>query len=433
MAIFSNAPEPEDNRGLIASCAAESLSNVPSSVSNSELWNFYDDIGEVRFGVNYIANALSRACLIAGEIDERGKVQPSDFKPVADAVASIRARAGGQAEVLRLLGLHLSVTGEAFLVSVEDEDGYVSWEVYCPSQINVRAGTVYLKSKGKTLNLGQRDVIRIYRKHPRDCEMADAPLKSSAMVLRELRLLTQAVSATCQSRLAGNGILVVPSELTTEMIGDSTDDADGARNVLDALYQNMSAPIIDPCSASAFVPLLLSTESENIGNIRHITMHSELDDQLPALREEAIRRFAQSIDLPLEILLGVGETSNYASTAVIGKQVLANHLKPLLKMITDMLTSSVLHPALKKAGVTDWQKYQVYFDLSDLERKEDQTQDVLGIYDRGLISDERARENLGYDEKARPNSALKTTDITAAYQAEIITLEEARRLLGVDS
>ena len=68
---------------------------------------------------------------------------------------------------------------------------------------------------GKRTPIPAKDaIIRSYRPHPRYHDQADSPVRSALPILREIALLNQHIGAQARSRLAGAGLLIVPSEVS---------------------------------------------------------------------------------------------------------------------------------------------------------------------------------------------------------------------------
>ncbi|MEV4968640.1 hypothetical protein AB0K58_30785 [Streptomyces sp. NPDC053808] len=66
----------------------------------------------------------------------------------------------------------------------------------------------------------------------------------------------------------------------------------------------------EPESAAATVPIILEVPAEMIGDIKRLTFESDFDSLSKELREECIRRFATGLEMPAEILLGMGNVNH---------------------------------------------------------------------------------------------------------------------------
>lgn len=72
----------------------------------------------------------------------------------------------------------------------------------------------------------------------------------------------------------------------------------------------------DPESAAATVPILLELPGDAIDKMEHFRFESSFDEMAIKLREEAIRRFALGLEVPAEILLGLGDINHWSTHAI---------------------------------------------------------------------------------------------------------------------
>lgn len=347
--------------GLIASAvalgkgamtaAAERISAKRISRKNStaagrwsdEAFSYYDQVGELRYVTNTIANAASMGELYVGIEDSDG----DGYERVTDrddpAVRALDALWGdsptGQEEKLRRIAQLLYLVGEAYLVGhpeprdseAEEEeisspelrpvdrigpDGGGSgeadglnpenllWRVYASNEIAVTGGV--LKIAGSEFELDEVFLVRIWRSHPARSAEPDSPVRSSLPVLRELIGLTMHVSAQIDSRLAGAGLLITPQ--SASILGaPPVTDPDAEDPFIAALMSAMITPIKDRDAASAVVPVVVTVPDESSGKFEYITFGGTLDATAKDLRDEAIRRLALGLDAPPERLLGLGD------------------------------------------------------------------------------------------------------------------------------
>lgn len=320
---------------VLASAALISKEQVRSVVGRradwqADAWNLYDAVTELRFGVSWIANACSRARLYVGVIDPDGSSQPipidiaDDTEENAMLVAPLTELGGGQlgqSEMLRRLSIHLNIPGESYLVGFDDPDnGERTWLVCSPDEISTSGTAIKVRSPSlpdhyHTIDPANSTVLRIWRPHPRFAYFADSPLMSLRQPLRELVDLSAHITASAESRLAGAGILFIPDEITIPTPAQS----DGV-NPLHAdpftasLIEAMAAPLKNRDSASAVVPMVVRGPAVAGKEIKHLTFSTEFDSNAQSLRESAIRRVATGMDIPPEVLTGLGGTNHWCVT-----------------------------------------------------------------------------------------------------------------------
>ena len=253
-------------------------------------------------------------------------------------------------------------------------------------------------------------LTRLHRPHPRYGGEPWSPVRAALPVLKEIVQATQTIEAAARSRLAGNGILMVPSELempTTS--GPSVDDTIGldgqdsytgemvsSGTLMDELQQVMEMAISDRASAAALVPIVLTGPGEQLDNITHLKLDSDVPEIALRTRDASIHRLALSLDIPPEILTGVSE-SNHWSAWQIDDAAIKTHIRPMMTLICDALTDAVLAPLLEEEGFSA-EQFTVWYDASALAQKPNRGEDAVAAFDRGAISKETLRRELGFSD-----------------------------------
>lgn len=365
-----------------------------------EAWSFYDLVGELRFASRWLSNAVSR-CLLTAVLEQDGRDVPDVDGPAGALLADFAGGPSGQAELLSRIALQLSVAGDTYIVARETEEGD-AWQAYSTEEIAYTSRQWKIDDGMESVTLAVDDlVIRCWMPHPRMRGEADSPVRSTLPVLRELHGLTQRVQAEIDSRLAGNGLLLLPSEMEFPQgqgVGESTE---GQGDFVPTLIEYMTTAIRDRESAAGIVPLVATAPGEFIGNAKLIQFWSELDSRSKELREEAIRRFALAADMPPEIVLGLGDSTHWNAWAISEGSVTL-HVEPLVQVVCHALTIGWLRPALAASGVADPSAYSVGFDSSPLRVKADRSDDARDIYDRGELSGEVLRRESGFNNNDAP-------------------------------
>lgn len=400
-----------------------------------EAWAFYDTIGELRFASRWLGNALSRAHLFIGrpQPEGGGDPEPHDNPPDVAVAALEELHEGqlGQGEMLRRLAMHLTIPGESFLIGLDPRpedgpDGARRWLVASNEEFSNSGGRprVKLPDTGENVELDpeRSTIIRIWNPHPRQAWDADSSVRANLPTLREVMSLSQHITATVESRLAGAGILCIPHSAT--MPNPKMSDTDGVEPLhpdpfVDGLMQAMITPITDRDDASAVVPILIKVPDEAVGKIQHLPLHTELDTKVTEMREAAIRRFAGGSDLPTEIILGVsGSGGGSGSNSVnhwgsweVSEDATKMHVEPLLGCICDALTQQYLWPTLKAAGEADPEQFVIWYDTSELTQKPDRSAEAQALFDKGALSAEALLRENGFSTDDVPGEEEKRNEL----------------------
>jgi hypothetical protein len=408
----------------------------------SRAWTYYDEIGEVWFAMNVLANAMRKARFIIAKPNEDPTAEPEpvgeDEGPDADQARAeldrIQSDVGGQGEIIAGAALNLSVAGECYLVgwSPPDDstggtaDGHERWDILSSDQVEPSAGGWRIRKtptdQGDGYTLTKDDFIaRIWRRHPRWLDLPDCPMRAVLGSLDELLILSRAIRAAAVSRAAGNGILIVPSEISfpaDDVTADEGDGNAGADAFQEDLEEVMTVPIQEPDAASGAVPLVLRVPADYADKIKHITLERPLDEGFAKQREELIRRIANGLDLPAEVLLGLS-SGNHWSAWLVDDVMFSSHIEPLLHLICWAVTDAYLRPALEAAGVDDPTDWVVWYDATAIVKRPNQAQDATDTYDRGQLSGEALRRYKGFTEADAPTDEEKASWDGAIPQGEV--------------
>ncbi|MER7842203.1 hypothetical protein ABTY98_41570 [Streptomyces sp. NPDC096040] len=331
-------------------------------------WLFYDETPEVRFAARWYSNAMSRARLIAGRRDDEGNVVPlPNGHRARELVAEIAGGLNGQAQLLGSFGPHLTVAGEAWIVVRPREDSQgnavaADWRVLSTQEVKPQGTKLVAEIDGEDVAIpGAEDettprdsdepvAIRVWEAHPRRHLEADSAVRSSLGLLEELKLLNAAVAAIARSRLTGRGIVLVPQGTkfpTTPNQGDEEDD------LIEVLMTVAETAYKEPDSAAATVPIILEVPADQIPNIKRLTFESDFDTLAIQLREEAITRFANGLEVPAEILLGQGDINHWCTLPTV--QIMThNGWKTYEQLTPGELVLTLNHDT----GLSEWQPLQ---------------------------------------------------------------------------
>ncbi len=404
----------------------------------ADAWRLYDITGQLRFVANWVGNCVSRCRLVVKELDDDGEPTIDVDDPEVSSLAKGPLGAGAaKDESLRLLGIHLFVPGEGFVVAEADGNGPGDdrWFVVSGSQISKQGDKIRIKrsqlqgSGVMEYREGTDLILRCWTPHPRDSDEPDSPTRSAIPDLREIEANRKRVFAEMDSRLAGAGLLALPEDLDfPRREGEAADPATFAA----VLMRTMAASLADRSTAEAMVPIILQGKGDALDKIKHITFWSELSDQLLPLRKEAIRSLAQSLDIPPEVLLGLGDTNHWSAWA-ISEEAITTQIVPILTRIADALTVGYLQHALEELG-KDPDRYVYTFDTAPLTTRPNRVADGLQYYDKGLISDEAAREAGAFsdDDKPDPEEIVRRVVLLAVQQnPALITDPVVAQILGI--
>lgn len=359
-------------------------------------WNFYDIIPPYHYGVDWVGNLLSKAKLVVLENGAETTNQSA-----LDGLASFFGGVDQQGEFLRQAGIHMTVPGELYIVSYDDEDGDECWDVVASTEIR-RDGLNQWKITGR--EIVPTFVMRCWRPHPRKGNIADSPSRALLNTLGEIDMLYKYVNAQGDSRLTGNGILFLPSQMSFPSVPQT--NADGTvtmvpgdvSSFLKQIYDTAVVAKKNPESAAARLPILAQADGEWLDKITHKTFWSEFDEQVPNLRKEAVTTLAQGMDMPPEVLLGTAGINHWNAWQVEEASIKA-HTEPLLALIVASLTSGYLRPYLVGGGMDaeTAKTFTLGADTSAMRLQPNRSKEAIELYDRGELSAAAMLKENGFD------------------------------------
>lgn len=437
--VRSRTRQPEAPTGFVASAVRLPAVNKNEAGKTegwqNQAWKHYDNVGELRYLANWMGNVLSRAELHAAK-REGNTLAPLTEGPARDAMDELYGGPQGQSQMLQLLGVNTTVSGEGYVSarSVSNED---KWDVLSTGKVTQTTGGKLKADFGE----GKQDVpssdliIRVWTPHPTEPSRADAPTRSNLKTLSQVVGYDDHISAQLTSRLAGAGVLVLPSEIQFAAANEADDGASEADSFMQSLAEAMQAAITDRNSPASFVPIVVTAPGEYIEAIKHLTFWSELDDSVIGMREAAIKRFAIGMDVPPEVLMGNAE-ANHWNAWLSEESAIKAHLEPRLNVINHALTTAYLRPALK--GVVpdaELGDYYVIANTTNIRVRPNKSEQSMELHDRGMIGQEAVLRETGF----RPEDQMEADEFkrwllyrvsNGATTPELAV--EALRLLGLD-
>lgn len=396
---------------------------------HDEAWSMRDTVGELRFAEMWLSNAFSRSRIFAARRPEPGQEpEPVETGPAYELVARLAGGPGGQSALMRSFGPFMMVPGVGYLVGepkehaekflvVDAEDLRLGVDKETGERtFTIREGEGTLA--WRTLPAGTV-VTKIFRPHPRKRWQPDSPTRAALPILRELVLLTQHVEATATSRLAGAGVQAFPAEM---------EFPDGWDRFMDDYVAAMVKPSKNRALAAAIVPFPVKMPAAVIEAFKngYITYATPFDEKSIELREEAITRLGNAMDMPRQVL--TGEQRNHWGDWQIEESGLKLHVEPGLETICEGLTVGFLNPGLEASSGADrlaaaelrrietetpQGDWLVWYDTADLRVRPDRSQAVQEAYDRFEADGDALRKEQGGSEwkPADPKTAETQTRI----------------------
>lgn len=379
-----------------------------------EAWDMLDTVGELSFYHDWLSNAGKRCTLWVGEetIGENGEptVVPTTYEPAHAALAALFGGEAGQAQMLGQMFGHIAIPGETWLVGLptppvapDDPD---QWRVLSHEEIR-DMGSTWIIDRGDGVQETYKDedvyVARIWNPHPRRAVHATSSVRAALPILRQLVGLEKHAAANIDSRLAGAGILAVPSEMTFNspvLPDDDTTDVT-MDPFLAALTEAMVTAIEDRSDASAVVPIVVRAPAEHLAAIKHITLSTPFDEKASKRTEAQVQRLANSLSVPAEVLTGMADVNHWTGW-LLDENAVKMHVEPPLQVITHGLSTRYLWAVLQ--GNADYldpalRKYRIMGSTANLRTRPNRSAEAQSGHERVIISDAAYAREVGFEEE----------------------------------
>lgn len=415
-----------------------------------DAWEMYDLVGEMRFLTNVLAAQGAKARFYVGTLadDPTDPPIPTTDTRLSGALEAIGDGPTGLSQLIKRLLVNLQVPGDGWLVGIPEDEmpgrraliqndptyeptplaqielDDLEWRMLSVSEVDFDDKDVILKlggDKAEEITVGADDIylIRVWSPHPRKAWEADSPTRSTLPVLRELVGLTMHISAQIDSRLAGAGVLLVPSSAArAAKIALGLDPDDESDPFTEALIETMITPISDRSNAAAYVPAVWTVPDETTEKFVFLDFAKPLDAEAKGMRDEAIRRYALSADAPPELLLGLGSMNHWGAW-LVQEDVVRAHLEPPLALVADALTTQYLRPVMEEIGGYTEEQIEntvVWYDVEHLIVRVSKGDDASRLYDQGVINSEAVRNAHGFSEDDAPEADSSDPAVTTALE-----------------
>lgn len=400
-----------------------------------EGYRHYDRCGELHFSGNAIASMASRCAIgIYKKTPEGEPGEPVTTGRVGKLAAQLAGGGEERPEVLRLSTLNDFLVGDYYTcVETPKGGGPDRWYTLSVSEVRRHndltltferpakygGGTVTyrLPNPRKPGDKPKNSVMlwRTFQEHAQLTDHPDSSVRAAIPILNLIEQYDKRSSAQNDSRLAGAGVLFLPDKFDFPIPPPDPNGAPTPSTPVEAfevrLGDLMGRTLKDPANARSLVPIMATVAAEQIKEIRWLTFETPLDEQTMARLDQCIRRLGLALDMPPELLMGVGSMNHWSAWAS-EQSTHKVFVAPRLARWCHAVTIAWLKLMLTAMG-EDPDAFMVWFDMAALTVRPDRQADALALWDRGLIQDEFVLDAGNW-----PKAAAHTDE---TYQRWIIT------------
>ena len=376
----------------------------------NEAWAFRRTLGEFNQAVDWMSRAMSRIRLLAAEVVPGGdEPEPLDEGPAAQLVEEFCGGAPGHAAFLKAITPQLLVPGEGWLIAERTDPGLplagADWGVYSTDSIRV-AGRGFQVRVGESLwrDLAPDNLpMRIYEPDPQYPWLATSNAEAAVPIMRRIFLIDSRIIAMMVSRLAMNGLMLIPQEGTFSVPEQYMEAPDPfVAMLIDIAGKNIS----NPGNASAGIPIPVRFTTDLIKEWRILKADDPLDEWLLKERTDELGRLGDTLGVARERVTGGMGEQNHWGAALASEEEVRVTFSPLAENICGAVTKAYLAPMLRQEGLQvigpHGGRLIVWYDTSELTAKVDKSEAVVKAYDRLEANGSALRRELGLDESDKP-------------------------------
>lgn len=397
--------------------------NVELETWQKKILVYANLVPEVMTGYSFVNNVLNR---IWYEIEHYDRIENEWVVDDSPEIQGVERRINNGFSAGRA-GALLHLIEECYILTRRTEDLAFEFETLAATEIRFQNG----RNEQRELKDGTKEtwvpvpegttVIRVFTPDPANRELAGGPHKAMTGLLELMALELQRDQATAISVLAGNGILYIPTEILPDESYDlDSTDAPGSREMFEnRLEEGMTASITDRNRADAVVPLTLYGPAEYGAEIRHVLPErGETSGETGARMDSYRKRYAQDIDLPAQIILGIGDGNHWTDWKV-DENTWAYHLEPRAERIGDALYVGLVSRILENLGLNP-AEYRLVPNASKAVAQQDKSGTATEAYKLGAIKIDSYLEALGFDPSdARDDAEELLLDIITGGAAPV--------------
>lgn len=376
-----------------------------------ESWYYFDAVGEYRSALTWVANLISAAELYAAEVDpDTGEAgDATENTRVIQIAQAVLGGAEQRPQLLKTMALQWQAVGESFVIvraqpARQGQAQPDSWMALSGARVEFKGGTwSYLDPTTlETVVLGPTDLmIRVHSPHPDDPLRADSAARPALPILREIEKTSQYIAAKLDSRLAGRGIWLVPTEMSFPVVEGLTK----TESLTDYILQAMTASLRNPGTAESQAPLIVEVPGELIPAAAQglIDFATQFDAAVVELRQDGLSRLAATLDMPNETAEGSTGGMNHWGAWQVEESTWKIFGRTILEAFGDALTEHYFRPALRAAGVADAERYALAWSTAEIVARPDRTSELKELWEDGLISNAFRLQEMGVPDDAMPD------------------------------
>lgn len=306
----------------------------------------------------------------------------------------------------------LESVGEYWLAAIDTPDG-LRWMTLQTPQLDFKAnGEVLVRTRPDespndvtTLRLRKEQIVRCHHPDPEWSGEAYSSVRRALPDIERYRSTVRNIGRTLDSRLLTNGLIWfapddpehiqrpepdTPIQSVEQVMADYTDIAWKALN--------------DDSDFASFAPFPVSGAAKP----EYVDVGRSLDPEVLAAETKALEAVGRALDFPQQLLVEGPGAGNHWSDLLLKDDFLTASIAPGLSEVCGYVTTIAVRPLLqvlrdRGANLEDPLRYRVWYDLTDVAKRPDTSDQMLGAWRDGIAGYRTTGQALGLsDEELLP-------------------------------
>lgn len=307
-----------------------------SKAESQNSWRWYDQLGEIHYGVSRSAKVGGYAELGVYELGKNGQLgkQVTTGLP-GEIAAMLYSPYGGQRGLIERFLTLMKIPADSYLIQTmngEEQDGFdfvsaSELKVDDPTTLfdqtqgtKISRITMPAKSRWSETEMDERITPaeflgRVWKPSSQFVDMPDSALKALDSTCEMLYLLTVGLRSKLLSRLASNGIMYIPNEVNDVRSAAPSGEPGEFHNnkVLNELLNAGFYSARNPSAPEAAMPVFMTGPGIHGEQFRHIIMDQEVYETDMKLRSELIDRILTGLDVQPSQVKGSQDANHWCN------------------------------------------------------------------------------------------------------------------------
>jgi len=350
------------------------------------------------------AQVASMVPLHMEQMDRRGVWSRTADASAQAALAAFIGIGNDQDNLVYSQFRSLESVGEYWLAAVDTPEG-LRWVVAQTPQLDFKANdTVILRTRREespndptVYRLSRNQVVRCHHPDPEWSGEAYSAVRRALPDIERYRSTVRNIARTLDSRLLTNGLIwFAPDDPDRPSRPSPDTPIQTVEQVMSDYTEIAWKALNDDSDFAAYAPFPVSGANKP----EFVDVGRSLDPEVLAAETKALEAVGRSLDYPQQLLVQGPGAGNHWSDLLLKDDFLNSAIAPGLGEVCGYISTVAVRPLLevmraRGANLEDPVRYRVWYDLSDVAKRPDTSDQMLSAWRDGIASFEAVGQSIG--------------------------------------